>query len=71
MHLRWILLALMGGVAIGCASVPPGESRFPAAEPQMPMITYYDMAPTSPLGPPVREGAIANDPMEGGGESPV
>lgn len=65
------MLAIFGGVAIGCAAVPPGESRFPAAEPRMPMVTYYDMAPSGPLGHPVREGAIANDPMEGGGESPV
>lgn len=66
----WAFLAL-GAALLGCGVQATEHSRFPAAEPRMPMVTYYDPAQEGPLGPPVHESAIAEDPQNGGGESSV
>lgn len=66
---RWTILAL-GVALLGCGA-QAGESRFPAAEPRMPMVTYYDTMPPSPLGRTIEEGAIAQDPQNPGGDAPI
>ena len=47
---------------VGCATPAPGESRFPAAEPAMPLVTYYDPQVQGPLGPPIHDGSLIVDP---------
>lgn len=69
MRRTWTALVLAGGM-LGCGAQVE-ESRFPVAEPRMPMVTYYDPVPQSPLGPTIREGAIAQDPQNPGGEAPI
>ncbi len=64
----WIAVLALGAAMLGCAAE---ESRFPAAEPRMPMVTYYDSVPEMPLGPTIPYGAIAQDPQNPGGESPI
>lgn len=49
---------------LACAAPAPGESRFPAAEPVMPMVTYYDPIMRGPLGEPIHEGALIVDPPQ-------
>lgn len=68
--MKWLLpLAVLGfATVLGCTV---DENRFPGAEPRMPMVTYYELAPQSPLGPTIKEGAIGQDPQNPGGESPV
>lgn len=67
---RWTILAL-GAALLGCGAQATEQSRFPAAEPRMPMVTYYDSVQQGPLGPPIAEAAIAEDPQNAGGEAPV